>query len=256
VLGRDRQTGELEVRLVPVYLLHRYQVEAVARLLGGVSYQYAMGGESRAANVSVSSAQQQAALTALIGTLSAKELALPKNVLDLLTPPGTEYGRSREYFATRTAPVFDALSAVEADAMQTTQFLFDPSRLNRLEWQHARDATQPGIATVLDQIFRGTWQIENTDASEAAANAVQLAANWVVLDNLLATLEGGQLHAQVQAEVRDSLTQWQHWLEKNPGRDSIASSRREAASYIAKYLADPKSVKLHTLPVIPPGAPI
>ena len=30
VLGRDRQTGELEVRLVPVYLLHRYQVEAVA----------------------------------------------------------------------------------------------------------------------------------------------------------------------------------------------------------------------------------
>ena len=256
VLGRDRQTGEFEVRLVPVYLLHRYQVEAVARLLGGVSYPYAMGGEGKASNTPVPSAQQQAALTALIATLSAKELALPKNVLDLLTPPGTEYGRSREYFATRTAPVFDALSAVEAGAMQTTQFLFDPSRLNRIAWQHARDATQPGIATVIDQLFRGTWQNENTDASVAAANAVQLAANWVVLDSLLATLEGGQLHAQAQAEVRDSLALWQRWLEKNPGHDSVASSRRDAANFIAKYLADPKSVKLHALPVIPPGAPI
>ncbi|QBB72143.1 DUF5117 domain-containing protein [Pseudolysobacter antarcticus] len=256
VLGRDRQTGELEVRLVPVYLLHRYQVEAVARLLGGVSYQYAMGGEGKATNTFVSAPQQQAALQALITTLGAKELALPTNVLDLLTPPGAEYNRSREYFATRTAPVFDAVSAVEADAMLTTQFLFDPSRLNRLEWQHARDAAQPGIATVLDQVFHGTWQSENADVSVPAASAVQLAANWVVLDSLLATLEGGQLHAQTQADVRDSLAQWQHWLEKNPGREIVASSRRDAANFIAKYLADAKSVKLHALPVIPPGAPI
>ena len=32
VLPPDRQAGELEARLVPVYLLHRYQTEAVARL--------------------------------------------------------------------------------------------------------------------------------------------------------------------------------------------------------------------------------
>lgn len=36
-----RQTGELEARLVPVYLLHRYQTEAVARLVGGCSYEFA-----------------------------------------------------------------------------------------------------------------------------------------------------------------------------------------------------------------------
>src|SRR6185312_16192425 len=40
VLPPDRQAGELEVRLVPLYLLHRYQTEAVARLLGGATYAY------------------------------------------------------------------------------------------------------------------------------------------------------------------------------------------------------------------------
>jgi hypothetical protein len=34
-----RQAGELEARLVPVYLLHRYQVEGLARMVGGCDYE-------------------------------------------------------------------------------------------------------------------------------------------------------------------------------------------------------------------------
>jgi hypothetical protein len=56
--------------------------------------------------------------------------------------------------------------------------------------------------------------------------------------------------------VRASLVQWQKWLAKNAGEGGSAASRAEAASTIGKYLADPKSVKLRPLPVIPPGAPI
>jgi len=85
---------------------------------------------------------------------------------------------------------------------------------------------------------------------------VQTAANWVVLDALLNALDAGQLHAQVDADVRASLVQWQTWLAKNAGSGSVGASREEAASTITKYLADPKSVKLRPLPVIPPGAPI
>jgi hypothetical protein len=64
------------------------------------------------------------------------------------------------------------------------------------------------------------------------------------------------VHAQVDADVRATLQQWQKWLGKNAGSGSVAASRSEAASMIGKYLADPKSVKLRPLPVIPPGAPI
>jgi len=64
------------------------------------------------------------------------------------------------------------------------------------------------------------------------------------------------LHAQVDADVRASLVEWQKWLAKNADDGDIGASRIEASAMIGKYLADPKSVKLRPLPVIPPGAPI
>jgi len=256
VLPPERQTGEIEARLVPIYLLHRYQVEAVARMLGGADYAYSEAVDREAGTKAVPAEAQRAALTRLVATLGAEELALPASVLDLVTPPGNDYVRTREYFATKSAPLFDAFSAVEAGAAQTTQFLFAPQRLNRIAWQHARDASEPGVADVLDTVFRGTWQRDAIAGNVPAGDAVQTAANWVVVDALLNTLDAGQLHAQVDAEVRATLQQWQKWLAKNAGDAGVAASRGEAAALIGKYLADPKSVKLRPVPAIPPGAPI
>ncbi|MEO7935848.1 MAG: zinc-dependent metalloprotease [Dokdonella sp.] len=256
VLPPERQAGELEARLVPIYLLHRYQTEAVARLLGGANYAYSEAVDRQAGTQMVSADRQRAALDRLVETLSAEQLALPTNVLDLLTPPSNEYTRNREYFATRMAPLFDPMSAVEAAAAQTTSFLFAPERLNRLAWQHARNASEPGVADLLAATFRGTWQRGEIPAKLAAGHAVQTAANWIVVDALLHTLDGGNLHASVDAEVRAALVGWQAWLSKNAGAGSEAANRIEASRLIGKYLADPTSVKLRALPVIPPGAPI
>jgi hypothetical protein len=255
VLPSDRQAGELEARLVPVYLLHRYQTEAVARLLGGVRYDYSDAVDRHAGSTPVPVDVQRSALARIVATLGADELALPANVLDLVTPPAADYARNREYFATKAGPVFDPLAAVEAAAAQTALFLFAPERLNRLAWQHARDARQPGVADVLDATFRGTWQ-QSPRVDVPAATAVQVAANWVVLDALLHVLDDGKLHAQVDADVRASLQQWQAWLAKQSGSDAVAASRASASRTIRSYLADPKSVKLRPLPAIPPGAPI
>jgi hypothetical protein len=256
VLPPDRQAGELEARLVPVYLLHRYQTDAVARLVGGADYSYSEAGDRAAGTKVVPAATQRAALDRLVATLGAEALALPANVLDLMTPPGNDYQRNREYFANKSAPLFDAFGAVEAAAANTVQYLFAPQRLNRLARQHARDRSEPGVADVLDTVFRGTWQRDKIADDAPAGAAVQTAANWVVLDALLGALEAGQLHAEVDADVRASLVGWQKWLAKNAGEGSTGASRAEAASMIAKYLADPKSVKLRPLPTIPPGAPI
>lgn len=256
VLPPDRQAGELEARLVPVYLLHRYQLEAVARLLGGAHYGYSLAGEREAGTRAVAASSQHAALERLVALLGAEQLVLPTGVLDLMTPPATEYVRTREYFTTRTAPLFDPMSAVEAATAQVLQFLFAPQRLNRLAWQHARDASQPGVGDVLDAVFRGSWQNDPSRAGLPAGEAVQAAANWVVLDALLLALDGRQLHAPVDADVRAALRRWQAWLERNDGRGSVAASRAEAATLIGAWLADPTSVKLRPLPQIPPGAPI
>lgn len=261
VLPDERQAGELEARLVPVYLLQRYQGEAVARLLAGGEYESATSADIRAgraaAGIKVTpAATQRAALARLGDTLRAEYLALPAAVLDQLSPPSTGFERSKEYFGTRMNTVFDALSAAESGAAQTAGFLFDAGRLNRLYWQHARDAAMPGADEVIDAALAKSWKRGAVPANVAGGEAVQLAANWVVLDALLQALDGGKLHANVDADLRQQLRAFAAWLKANRGKGTTASSRAQAADQVLRYLADPRSVKLRVLPTIPPGAPI
>lgn len=261
VLPDARQIGELEARLVPVYLLQRYQGEAVARLIGGGDFDYTSSGDVKAgiakAGVKATpAAMQRQALSRLADSLRAEYLALPAGVLDILTPPAMGHERSREYFATRMDSVFDAFSIAEAGAAQTAGFLLDPARMNRVAWQHARDAQQPGVQEVLSLLLQKTWKREPVPASVAGGEAVQLSANWVVVDATLNLLDGGKLHPQVAAEVRQSARELAQWLQKNPGKGVTADSRKQAAELITAYLSDPRSVKLRAMPAIPPGAPI
>ncbi|MYM83521.1 DUF5117 domain-containing protein [Duganella sp. FT50W] len=261
VLPDARQIGELEARLVPVYLLQRYQGEAVARLIGGGEFDYTSAGDVKAgiakAGVRVTpAAVQRQAISRLTDALRAEYLALPPNVLDVLTPPGVGYERNREYFLTRMDSVADALSITEAGAAQTLGFLLDAGRLNRLAWQHARDAQQPGVPELLSQLLDKTWRRAAIPASVTGGEAVQLSANWVVLDSVLGLLGTGKLHPQVAAEVRQSAVELAQWLQKNPGKGTTAASRQQAASHIVAYLKDPQSVKLRSGWPVPPGAPI
>lgn len=261
VLPDARQIGELEARLVPVYLLQRYQGEAVARLIGGGEFDYTSAGDVKAgiskAGVRVTpAAVQRQAIDRLTETLRAEYLALPPHVLDALTPPAAGHDRNREYFQTRMDSVFDAFAIAEAGAAQTTGFLLDAGRLNRLAWQHARDAQQPGVPELLSQLLDKTWKRAAVPAGLSGGEAVQLSANWVVLDSMLGLLGAGKLHPQVAAEVRQSTVELLQWLQKNPGKATTAASRKHAAEHIAAYLRDPNSVKLRSAWPIPPGAPI
>ncbi|NRR30504.1 zinc-dependent metalloprotease [Oxalobacteraceae bacterium] len=261
VLPEQRQSGEIEARLVPVYLLQRYQSEALARLIGGGTFDSGSSGDIQSGSAQagvrpVPQALQRQALIRLSDSLRAEYLALPPNVLDVLTPPSVGYERGREYFATRMNSVFDAFSAVEASVANSVSFLLDAGRLNRLAWQYARDPQQPGVREVLAMTLERTWQRGAVPASVTGGDAVQLAANWVVLDALLNLLDGGKLHPGVDAQVRQQLREFARWLAANPAKGLVADSRKEAALLINGYLNDPRSVKLRALPVLPPGAPI
>ncbi|MBI2381822.1 MAG: zinc-dependent metalloprotease [Gammaproteobacteria bacterium] len=256
VLPPERQLGELEARLAPVYLLHRYQLEAVARLMGGASYRYGLAGDTPAGTQSVPPERQRAALQRVLAALSAEELALPEHVLKLMTPPAYGHARGREYFATKTAPLFDALAAVESAAAQASQYLLDPARLNRLAWQEAADPAQLGLGETLDALFDGTWGREPDSLPAPGGAAVQLAANWVVLDGLLGLLDGHELHAPAEAQLRQRLARWAKQLERQDGEGLWGDNAREAAAAINLALREPGRYKPRAKPAIPPGAPI
>jgi hypothetical protein len=261
VLPDGRQSGELEARLVPVYLLHRYQIEALARLVGGGDYESSTSddvrsGAARGGVRAVPAAQQREALKRLAASLRAENLALPERVLDALTPPASGFERGREYFGTRMSSVFDALSAAEAASAQTCTFLFDAGRINRLAWQNARDPRQPDVQEVLDEVLARTWKREAVARSVPAGEAVQLASDWVVLDGMLGLIGGGKLHPTVLADVRQQAAGLAQWLAAHPAPGATGTSRKQAAELIRRYLAEPGKVELRPLPAIPPGAPI
>jgi hypothetical protein len=73
---RGRPLATIEETLVPLYLHHRYQVEAAASVLGGQHYVYAMRGDGRQPTRRASANEQAAALEALMRTLDPAELRL------------------------------------------------------------------------------------------------------------------------------------------------------------------------------------
>ena len=149
--------ASLKRKYVPIYLLHRYQVEAAAKSLGGIDYSYAVKGDARQAATVVPAARQRAALDALMATLSPAELDTPEALLPLLEAAQSgEPDRQDEIEVmpgSGGAAVFDPLAAADIAAGLTLDAVANPDRLARLVDQHRRDPAQPGADEVLDRLL-------------------------------------------------------------------------------------------------------
>ena len=75
-----RPMASLEDVLVPAFLMHRYQVQAAATVLGGQSFTYAMRGDGQVPSERVSATHQRAALSAMLATLEPTALNIPERV--------------------------------------------------------------------------------------------------------------------------------------------------------------------------------
>ena len=146
----------LRRKFVPIWLLHRYQVEAAAKLVGGRGFAYAVaGGGQEAAGTPVPAGEQRAALDALFATLSTETLTVPPALVPLLSA-GRSGGNDRQFdievMRTAGGPVFDPLVAAEVAASVTLDSLLDRDRLQRLALQHAADAQAPGVEAVTGRL--------------------------------------------------------------------------------------------------------
>ena len=135
----------IEEVLVPIYMYHRYQVEAAAKVIGGQDYTFSLKGKGDRNPQIVAPEEQRRALAAVLETIKPEALAVPESLLRLIPPRPAGYPRTREDFRIRTQPVFDALAPAEAAADHVSGFLFNQERAARLVQFHARDARNPGL---------------------------------------------------------------------------------------------------------------
>ncbi|MEE9372394.1 MAG: zinc-dependent metalloprotease [Saprospiraceae bacterium] len=129
--------SELEKVLVPLYLMHRYQAEAVVKRIGGMNYHYKVKGDGYPDDFTIVNAKKQGeVIDVLLFSLSPSELTIPKNVLTKLHPPAIGYSRDRETFIGRTNLAFDPIAPAESYASAILGMMLHQDRLTRIHRQN------------------------------------------------------------------------------------------------------------------------
>lgn len=256
VIPHGRPLATLEEALVPLYLGHRYQLEAAAKVVGGAAYTYALRGDGQVPVTPVPAAEQRRALAALLGALAPEVLALPAPVLDLIPPRPAGYGRHRELFAGRTGVMFDGLAPAEAAADLTFGLLFHPERAARLVQQQARDPQAPGLGEVIGAALDATWRAA---AGPDHAGEVRRAVSSVALTHLFALAANPQAAPQVRAVASGELEALQGWLEAAAPQAGSPAQRAHlayGARQIARFFENPQDFTPPPAGPVPPGQPI
>ncbi|MCB9898179.1 MAG: zinc-dependent metalloprotease [Planctomycetes bacterium] len=256
-----RPLAELREVLVPLWLYHRYQVDAAAKLIGGLTYDRALRGDGRDGARMVDGATQRRALAALGAALDPHELDLSDDVLALLLPPADGAGRPRERMPSATEPAFDALGAAAVAADLVAADVLQPERCARVLDFHRRDPGLPSLEEVLDTLVAASG-LDGDDPrpdEDARLAAVRRTVQRVVVDRMLALASDGALPAAVRAVVELRLERLAERLEAQPGGDDAArAQRRLLARDVRAALeraATPGRVPSEAPPA-PPGSPI
>jgi len=235
--------SELEKVLVPLYLMPRYQIEAVSKLIGGVEYDYNVKGDMLVNEVKpVTDKTQTEALQALLNVISPNNLAVPKHILGLIPPPAFGYSRDRETFASNTGLIFDAMGPAESLANHTISFLLNHQRLARVHRNNVAMGSNLTLNKYLSNILEGTKSAATTSNYHKAINEQN---NRIAIFHMLKLISDDQVDKSVAAEVH-------RVLNGAAGKLSgpFLKNMYESA------LTDPSSFQLPSINEMPPGSPI
>jgi len=151
--------ANLEEVLVPMYMFHRFQTQAAAKVLGGAYYTFAVKGDPQVIYQPANADEQIKSLDVLMKTLRPEFLAVPPKVLTLIPPRAFRYGaNAREVFKRHTGLSFDPLGPVEASAQLTLSLILNPERASRLSGQQVYNTALISFSEVLDRLTSALWK--------------------------------------------------------------------------------------------------
>jgi hypothetical protein len=211
----------LQDALVPLYLLHQFEGRAVAAMLGGYTYQYALRDGERPQSVPVS--KQRHALQTLLRTLDPETLWPDEHIVPLMSPRPPSYDASDESFSGSTGPIFDALRPVEDATSIIIGEILRPERAARLVNATAEDPNALGLDEVLATVVDQTWK---SPVQQGFAGSVQRSVAMTVLRSLLTGAASKTSPIAVRGAylaALDDLIQWSHTHPPAPGwKDAYA----------------------------------
>jgi hypothetical protein len=248
---------ELDELLTPLYLLHRYQVAAVAKLIAGIDYDIHTDTTTSTATRPVSRTRQQTALRALLTTLRPEELNIADSIIRAIPPRTHGKRRPAELLPTRHGSAFDPLAAAAVAARHPVALLLNSQRLNRLVEQHARQSNL-GVDAMVNQLLQATLYAPRRPEPLAA---IQRETDNVVIDQLFSAAASKASSQQVRSHItvllRDILTK----TAPDPiypanGNSPEQIHRKGYKDRIQRFLAHPERYQPPAPLKTPAGSPI
>jgi hypothetical protein len=272
VLLDGEPQGELVRAFTPLYFYHRYQTEAVSKLVGGVDYAYSLPGDANAEANPVGTTVQQQAVEQLLQTIEPAELSIEPRIVQLLVPPSIRTAWSNEEPSGYSGLVFDPLAAVETSAAMTVGAMLHPERAARLMTQGVTLDGHPGLRLVLEplgkQVIRHCEETKtepnrevdptvkvSPDANERAVGR-RVAAT--IVNEMIELMSNDSAREDVRAEVRQQLQNISVRFSELRKQDKLHNAESFwIADKIERFLERPDlQVKKTEQPGAPPGSPI
>ncbi len=243
----------LEDVFVPLYFFHRYQTEAVAKLIGGLDYNYATKNGDQTIVKRVAGTTEREALKTLLKTLDVEEIAIPKRILEMFPPRAIGYGRSRESFKSKNGVGFDAFGGVETAVSMTLEFLLHHERASRLIQHKSLEKSQLGLNELIDTLIKETIKKTHKDSYH---QELQNVVNKQVLNHLFSLGSHQNTYHQVSAVVHYKLDEIANYIRSKKSNGTQKMIDKALLKSIANFKKNPiKYIKIKA-PKIPDGSPI
>ncbi len=259
----------LEAKLVPLYLHHRYQLQAAVKSLGGLYYTYSVktpdGPLPKPVAEIVPPATQRDALRAVLDTIKVDELLLPARILDLIPPRAFGYGGApTELFDRRTDLTFDPVGAATIAADLAVSALLQPERAARLLEYHARASANPGFDEVVTALMKDVWYYPaGAKPADPRASAIIAAVQDLAVTRLMDLTSNADASPPVRAVASGALRDLRDRLKRRgtpgggAGLGMPPAHLSAALENIERFLARPDAPYKRTAPLTPPpGDPI
>lgn len=235
-LPKGAPLSDLRRVIVPIYLFHRYEVDATSKLVGGAYFTYGIRGDGLATPTRVPGGEQRRALRALLDTLDPETLDLPESLLGQLsagqfstpdkqvdievfgTPHSTPFDLQEGDAVVRTPP-FDLLMAAAAAADITLGDLLNVARLDRVAQQGALDREQLGLPELLSETLKTVFSAADKKGGAHIA-ALRRCIEARLLARLGTALEDESLSPAAAADVHAALSELGDRLQKWKGGDA------------------------------------
>ncbi len=253
-IGRPMAT--LEEVLVPIYLLHRYQLRAVSKLIGGQRFTYALRGDGQMVTEQVSGSDQKRAIGQLMDTIDVDVLRLPPAIAAMIPPRPPGFWKSAETFPNGTGVTFDSLGCVDSAVALTLDVLLNRERAARLVLQHARDGKLPGFNDLLVALNSATFFEDPATGMDAL---IQQRRNSLVLEKLMTLATNKRATPEVRSMIQAFFLTIGEGLRTKVLRETNPnwiSYYRHALGKIAIFLKEPGSHKPGPKVRVPMGSPI